>query len=181
MPLPSSGLITLDDIRTEVGLSGAFSMGSTYARLLARKESGTISMSDFYGKSCAVYEVTVDTHTSITVLYGYVDEPAPETETGTDVGSISPINTFKGARFSSISERENVETFAITFPYYEPVQGTDTYIPAGFFYAVNINGFTFYETDASVSGSGGGITSYHWTITRPFFSAGQTYTMRIFY
>lgn len=181
MPLPSSGAISLSDIRAEVGESGAFSMGSTYARLLARKESGTIQITDFYGKGCEVYEVTVATHPSTTVLYGFVEEPAPEAEGSTNAGSVSPADTFKGARFSSVTERENVENFTITFPYYEPVQGGEVYIPSGFFYAIHINGEVFYEADASISGSGGGITSYAWPITRPFFAAGQTYTMRIFY
>lgn len=181
MLLPSSGTITLDDVRDAVGLTGDFSMGSTYARLLARKESGTIYLSDFYSRGCEVYEVTVATHPSVSILIGYVKEPAPEAEGSTDVGSVTPVDTFKGARFSSVSERENAETFAITFPTYTPIQGSDTYLPAGFFYAIHINGEVFYEADASISGSGGGITSYHWAITRPFFSAGQTYTMRIFY
>lgn len=51
MSLPSSGTITMGMIRDELKKTGAISLGSNECRQLAGKPSGTIKMSDFYGKS----------------------------------------------------------------------------------------------------------------------------------
>lgn len=51
MALPSSGSISMAQVRTELGLSGAISLNQANVRTLAGKPSGTISMSDLYGKS----------------------------------------------------------------------------------------------------------------------------------
>ena len=51
MALQGSGAISIQQIATELGLSGSLSLGDSRARSLAGKASGTISMSDFYGKS----------------------------------------------------------------------------------------------------------------------------------
>ena len=50
MALPESGVISMDDIRKELGV-GVISLNDTDVRNLAEKTSGTISLSDFYGKS----------------------------------------------------------------------------------------------------------------------------------
>jgi hypothetical protein len=50
MALQTSGPISLDDIRQELGISGAISLNDPEVRLLAGKPSGPISLSDFYGK-----------------------------------------------------------------------------------------------------------------------------------
>lgn len=51
MALPSSGAITMGQIRTELKKTGAISLGSDECRKLAGVSSGAIKMSDFYGKS----------------------------------------------------------------------------------------------------------------------------------
>lgn len=51
MALPTTGKISLGDVRTELGTTGAISLGSTDVRNLAEKTSGTIKMSDLRGKS----------------------------------------------------------------------------------------------------------------------------------
>lgn len=53
MVLPSSGTISIANINTELGLSSTATSSLNDSRLrgLARVESGTISMSNFYGKS----------------------------------------------------------------------------------------------------------------------------------
>lgn len=55
MALPSSGTITMDQIRTELKQTGAISLGSSECRKLAGVSSGAIKMSDFYGKSNGYY------------------------------------------------------------------------------------------------------------------------------
>lgn len=54
MALPSSGTITMGQIRTELKQTGAISLGSSECRKLAGVSSGAIKMSDFYGKSSGV-------------------------------------------------------------------------------------------------------------------------------
>ena len=51
MALPSSGKISLLDVRTELKKDGKISLNDSDVRKLAGKESSQISMSDFYGKS----------------------------------------------------------------------------------------------------------------------------------
>lgn len=52
--LPTTGKISLGDIRTELGKTGPISLGSTDVRALADKASGIIKMSDLRGKSYGV-------------------------------------------------------------------------------------------------------------------------------
>jgi len=49
--LPASGLISLSDVRTELGSSGTISLGDTAVRTLFGKSSGLISLGDGRGKS----------------------------------------------------------------------------------------------------------------------------------
>jgi hypothetical protein len=51
MTLPSSGPISLLDVRTELGLSGTISLNDTAVRNLLGKVSGIISLFDAYGKT----------------------------------------------------------------------------------------------------------------------------------
>ncbi len=51
MALPQSGPISLGQVRTELKLTGPISLGQAQVRQLAGKQSGTIKMSDLYGKS----------------------------------------------------------------------------------------------------------------------------------
>ena len=51
MALPSTGSISMSQVRTELGLSGAISLNLAAVRTLAGKASGAISMSDLRGKS----------------------------------------------------------------------------------------------------------------------------------
>ena len=56
MPLPSSGTISISQINAEVDRTANFplsSLNDAIFRLLSGKETGTITMSDFYGKSLA--------------------------------------------------------------------------------------------------------------------------------
>lgn len=55
MALPSSGPISMSQIREELKSSGPISLGSSEVRNLAGKTSGTIKMSELYGKSSALF------------------------------------------------------------------------------------------------------------------------------
>lgn len=59
MALPTSGPISLAQVRTELSLSGAISLGQAEVRNLAGLASGTISMSNLYGKSASTHLMTV--------------------------------------------------------------------------------------------------------------------------
>lgn len=54
MALPSTGAISLLDVRNELGKTGAISLGDSAVRTLAGRTSGAISMSDLRGKSSKV-------------------------------------------------------------------------------------------------------------------------------
>lgn len=60
MSLPSSGKITMGDIRTELKLTGQITLGQSEVRKLAGKSSGLIKMSDLYGKSFGSWVKIVD-------------------------------------------------------------------------------------------------------------------------
>ena len=88
MTLPSSGTISMGDIRTELSASGTITLNDTNVRNLAGISSGTISLSNFYGKSNALLSKTLN-YTIWTVY------PARD-YTGVDSshGSISPNTSF---------------------------------------------------------------------------------------
>lgn len=51
MALPSTGSISMDQVRAELGRTGTISLNDGTVRALAGKASGTISMADLRGKS----------------------------------------------------------------------------------------------------------------------------------
>jgi hypothetical protein len=53
MGLQTSGPISLGDVRTELGESGAIGLGNSNVRTLAGVASGAISLGNLYGKSSA--------------------------------------------------------------------------------------------------------------------------------
>lgn len=67
MALPSTGPISMLQVRTELGLSGSISLGQAEVRELAGRPSGTISMSDLLGKSAIKWEGTLDNLPELTV------------------------------------------------------------------------------------------------------------------
>ena len=60
MALPSSGPISMSQIREELKSSGPISLGSSEVRNLAGKTSGTIKMSDLRGKSAEIVYTKID-------------------------------------------------------------------------------------------------------------------------
>lgn len=51
MALPSSGKISMLQVRQELGESGSVSLGQSSVRSLAERTSGSVSMSHLHGKS----------------------------------------------------------------------------------------------------------------------------------
>ena len=83
MALPSTGAISLLDVRNELGKTGAISLGDSAVRTLAGRTSGAISMSDLRGKSSYTHQLTIGTDSRPTaVYYGY----------GRDVNAFGGLN-----------------------------------------------------------------------------------------
>ena len=80
MALPSTGAISLLDVRNELGKTGAISLGDSAVRALAGKTSGAISLGDLRGKSSFAYthKITVGVATPSSsnyianTAYGYM-------------------------------------------------------------------------------------------------------------
>lgn len=60
MALPSSGTIKMSQVRDELKKTGMISLGNADVRKLGGKPSGTIKMSDLYGKSTEIVYVKID-------------------------------------------------------------------------------------------------------------------------
>lgn len=89
MALPQSGPISLGQVRNELKLTGPISLGQDQVRQLAGKQSGTIKMSDLYGKSAEnVVEFWVRGIWNTGYYYGWGDygnTPKIETDNGQPV------------------------------------------------------------------------------------------------
>lgn len=113
MALPTTGKISLGDVRTELGTTGAISLGSEDVRTLAGKTSGTVKMSDLYGKTNALWEgrITVGKYTgsSRNESYGYLNAA------GESFGKINP-NKIQNEIISEFYAEINDSVSAL--PYY---------------------------------------------------------------
>lgn len=69
MALPSTGPISMSQVRTELGLSGSISLGQAAVRELAGRPSGSISMSHLRGKS-AYTPMTLSNTNAHAIIYG---------------------------------------------------------------------------------------------------------------
>jgi hypothetical protein len=94
MALPSTGKISLEQVRTELNKTGSISLGNTDVRNLAGKTSGIIKMSDLRGKSAAKIlfsgQLTVGLHTD-EVTYGFGKS------TWGNYGKLNPNTMFGGS------------------------------------------------------------------------------------
>lgn len=94
MALPSSGEISLADVRAELGLTGEISLNQGTVRSLAGKASGEISLGDLRGKSSLVL-VTVTPGTQgvsrgyYNGMYGSISDAVYEGRTILQVASSS--------------------------------------------------------------------------------------------
>lgn len=116
MALPSTGSISMSQVRTELGLSGTISLGQSQVRALAGKSSGLISLADLRGKSALIYSGT------LTIGYQpYVADklPIPEMRgyfsryvnafyylNNNPIGAITP-STVEGSSIYCVGEEHN--------------------------------------------------------------------------
>lgn len=89
MTLPASGTISMSNINTEMGRASnyQFSLNDSDVRALAGVPSGTISLSNFYGKS-NIHYVRPSTYSITSVTGGSVTNP-----TAIYAGKTGPLNT----------------------------------------------------------------------------------------
>ena len=114
MALPQSGPISLGQVRDELKLTGPISLGQAQVRQLAGKQSGTIKMSDLYGKSAEnVVEFWVRGIWNTGFYYGwgeYGNNPKIETEDG------KPVNiTIAGHNFTLKKTTANADETTNSF------------------------------------------------------------------
>lgn len=178
MTLPVSGSITLAQIRTELGGGTSnIDMGAELPRLLAQKPTGSISMSNFYDKSCLSYTVVGEFVLQSTALTtAYVKQPTG-IASNYDAGSISPNGQYREYRIHAVGTGNDSGRFYFVLPS-DPTVGGE--LPRSVFYAVNIGGFTFFSADAELGGSAGGMSSFSW-LTSFRMTPSQNYTFRVFY
>lgn len=102
MSLPSSGKISLNDIRNELGTTGKISLNDKEVRDLAGKSSGTIKLSDFYGKSGDIVTIELTIGHQYEDLAQYVSMDcygfcnSPESSPPIVYGKINPISYLGG-------------------------------------------------------------------------------------
>jgi hypothetical protein len=75
MALPSSGSISIDDIKTELGITGALDLTDSRVRTLAGVPSGSITLpNDFWGKSARTVTIAGQQTVSRLGQFGYLDQ-----------------------------------------------------------------------------------------------------------
>ena len=71
MALPSSGSISLDDIKAELGITGALDLTDSRVRALTGIGSGSITMpNDFWGKSSRTVRLVIQSHEQVQMGFG---------------------------------------------------------------------------------------------------------------
>ena len=71
MALPSSGSISIDDIKTELGITGELSLTDQRVRDLVGIQSGPITMpTDFYGKAARTVRLIITGHEQVQMGFG---------------------------------------------------------------------------------------------------------------
>ena len=68
MALPSSGSITIDQIKTELGITGELSLTDIRVRALAGRSSGDVTLpNDFWGKSARTVQLIVTSYEQVSM------------------------------------------------------------------------------------------------------------------
>lgn len=176
MALPSSGPISMSQVRTELGRSsGPISLGDSDVRNLAGRPSGSISMSDLHGKSNITY--TQYTFSPIKRFYG--DDKVqfewyeytynhPVIPNG---GSLNP-QSYKGAAIRQIAFGGIVESQV-------EILGNH---PKNFFSRLEVVGVGNIYTSDSIRtySSSTNITRWYWGSGMAYPSSTASRTIRIY-
>lgn len=71
MALPSSGSISLDDIKAELGITGELELTDSRVRALTGIGSGSITLpNDFWGKSSRTVRLVIQSHEQVQMGFG---------------------------------------------------------------------------------------------------------------
>lgn len=71
MTLPTSGSISIDDIKAELGITGELSLLDQRVRDLAGIQSGSVTLpNDFYGKSARTVRLVITSYETIQMGMG---------------------------------------------------------------------------------------------------------------
>lgn len=165
MTLQASGTITMAQIAAELGISATgLSLNDSRVRTLAARPSGSISMSDFYGKSSS-FNFTVTTSNNGGGLYSMSSFFSTYAPIGAQ-GSISPTDLF-GSRLRVVGIRSN------NFPAPQGLQ-VDLYIELAdgswpvsgdsnsWFTTFTLNGVVHYASSADVISNDGPTVYWRW-------------------
>lgn len=168
MTLPASGSISMSQVRTELGGSGALDLNNTSVRSLAGVSSGKISMSQLRGKSKGTTKIlttggSYDGETGVSV-YGYATS---------SWGSISPDDTYNGTYIFDLYWYSSSSESFIHFYLIKQVAQS-------FFTSLTIDGVTYYTGNAAF-GSSSNLAVWVWTNvnTNPFGAVGSQHTILI--
>lgn len=110
MALPSTGTISLNDVRNELNLSGSISLGSAAVRSLAGIASGAISLADLRGKSARIIRTLTSGSPSGTTIFRGWDSGLIVTSVNSGYSTYGSIdNRFfqDGREATSIFSRSN--------------------------------------------------------------------------
>ena len=71
MTLPTSGSISIDDIKAELGITGELSLLDQRVRDLAGIQSGSVTLpNDFYGKSARTVRLIITSYEQVEMGFG---------------------------------------------------------------------------------------------------------------
>lgn len=176
MALPSSGAISMSQVRTELGLTGSISLGQSEVRALAGKPSGAISLSDLRGKSAVALTATLTCgyraevvgekgvgHSELRGFWAYNDDILGG---GADSGgSISPASV-SGHTISMVVEK-NVDSFETYSDFVFCIAGHS--VPLNFFNYIRVmSGSTlvreFTRNNSHANGDGVGFRTELYTL-----------------
>jgi hypothetical protein len=161
MTTPASGVISLNDIGTELGYTSGsnISLRDDNVRYLSGSTSNSslqLDMSSLYGKTTNFTHVVSSAYWATVNTYG---------KTGSSYGSIIPTitksNTFGSTPIASLYWQGGPSNFvALSF---------NAVFPNAGFTSINISGTTFLRTSATVFSNTAAETYWTWTTsTNPF-------------